>query len=113
MTPDPATLTGLLEVCHANGIDLSDLASDPSNWMEDESVQLAKTMRFCTVPLITDAVCFRVARWLRDEHGLCLKREYGLWYLFNLDDRPVTFREVEYPDSEPAALLAVCKEFVK
>lgn len=122
-TLDPATLTGLLEVCRANGLpthgweqermgDMFGIQNMGYYWHK-EGVGLTEKV----TPADLAAVCFEVAKWLRDEHGrFVLRHGSGCWLSCGtwkgaLDKKHK--RILHCTDTEPAALLAACKEVMK
>lgn len=66
-TPDPATFTGLLEVCHANGLDIKPWVKLSSGlWVIPNycSGPCQQYQADTALPMHLAAVCFEVAKWL-------------------------------------------------
>lgn len=132
-TPPTATITGLLEVCHANGLPTHGwkYGSEEKSWYRSEldtgiNVDGSRDFgRAMYVPIYpanatpTDlaAVCFEVTKWLRDEHKTIVypTEKRGWWS--STDQAPGAGSKPVHKrinaDNEPDALLAACKEVGK
>ena len=88
--------------------------NDPEVWHRinlHSPVDFTKTIHHATQEHY-DAACWRLARWLIDEHGWVTYRSKiaDLWCFFHLDGESI---KLDCPDDELSALVAACKEVGK
>jgi hypothetical protein len=119
ITPDPAHITALLEY-------LPEDALNRLGWKRNKAIRGGwtvhdgNTTRWVATATYTNlaAICHEVSIWLRDEHGKIvsptIRNIDGVrrWVLVHLAENGCAPR-LDCADSEPAALVAACKEIGK